>query len=53
MHKIILKTKQKSMELKTLNIDEWWNMVHNLLHKDVHGLFDEHRANLRQVSKRS
>jgi hypothetical protein len=41
------------MELKTLDLDDWWNLVHDLLHKDVHGLCDEHRANLRQISKRS
>ncbi len=30
------------MELQISNIDDWWNLVQDLLQKDVHGLFDEH-----------
>jgi hypothetical protein len=32
------------MELKASDIDDWWNLVHDLLQKDLKGLFDEHKA---------
>jgi len=33
------------MELGTLDIDIWWNLVQDILQKDVHGLFIEHKVN--------
>ncbi len=42
MQNIILSTKQKSMETKMSNIDDWWNLVQDLLQKNVWGLFDDH-----------
>ncbi len=33
------------MELGTLDIDIWWNLLQDILEKDVHGLFHEHKVN--------
>jgi hypothetical protein len=35
MQNIILSTKQKSMETKMSDIDDWWNLVQDLLQKNV------------------
>jgi hypothetical protein len=40
MQNTILRTKQKSMELQASNVDEWWNLVQDLLQKNIQGLFD-------------
>jgi hypothetical protein len=40
MQNTILRTKQKSMELQASNVDEWWNLVQDLLQKNKQGLFD-------------
>jgi hypothetical protein len=33
------------METKMLDIDDWWNLVQDLLQKNVWGLFDDHITN--------
>jgi hypothetical protein len=44
MHNIILKTKQKSLQLQAYHVDTWWNLVQDMLQIDLKTLFDEHKA---------
>jgi hypothetical protein len=40
----IPKTKQKSLQLKAFHIDEWWNLVQDILQNDIQNLFNEFKA---------
>jgi hypothetical protein len=44
MQNSILKTKQKSLQLKASHSDEWWNLVQDLLQNDIQILFNELKA---------
>ncbi len=32
------------MQFQAFDVDEWWNLVQDLLKKCIHGLFDEHKV---------
>lgn len=32
------------MQLQASKVDEWWNLIQDLLQKDIQGLFNEHKA---------
>ncbi len=44
MQNIILKAKQKSLQLQAYNVDTWWNLVQDMLQIDLKTQFDEHKA---------
>jgi hypothetical protein len=44
MQNIILRTKNKSMQLQASKVDEWWNLIQDLLYKNIQGLFNEHKV---------
>jgi hypothetical protein len=44
MQNIILKTKQKSLQVKASHMNEWWNLVQDLLQNDIQNLFNELKA---------
>ncbi len=45
MQSITLSTKQKPMETKKSDINDWWNLVQDFFQKNVWGLFDDHISN--------
>ncbi len=44
MQKIIIKIKQKSLQLQASNVDTWWNLIRNMFQTYLQILFDEHKA---------
>ncbi len=52
IYNIIMKTKQKSLQLQACNIDTWWNLIHDMFQTDLQTLFDEHKANEASYKRR-
>ncbi len=45
MQNIILKNKQKSLQLQASNVDTWWNLVQDMFLTNLQTLFDGQKAN--------
>jgi len=44
MNYTILKTKMKATKLKETNINKWWDLVQDMVQKEVGNTFDQHHA---------